>query len=122
MVYLFTSPTINGTPVSIQGITDTCDEKQNELEGILALANEMHEYGVSEEAGQKIDEDMDQLKEGWVRLCEKLESVHIEVNQIVGWWKEYHEVRELHVLTYVHMYTGFRYSTVNHCIVKWFFR
>ena len=79
---------------------------------------------MSEEAGQKIDEDMDQLKEGWVRLCEKLESVHIEVNQIVGWWKEYHEVRDMHVLTYVHtcMYTGFRYSTVNRCIVKWFFR
>ena len=101
MMYLFTSPFLIGTPASIQGITDTCDEKQNELEGILALANEMHEYGVSEEAGQKIDEDMDQLKEGWVRLCEKLESVHIEVNQIVGWWKEYHEVR---VCTYIRTY------------------
>ena len=103
MMYLFTSPSINGTPVSIQGITDACDDKQNELEGILVLANEMHEYGVSEEASQKIDEDMDQLKEGWVRLCEKLESVHIKVNQIVAWWKEYHEVRGIHIRTYIHI-------------------
>ena len=105
MMYLFTSPSINGTPVSIQGITDACDDKQNELEGILVLANEMHEYGVSEEVSQKIDEDMDQVKEGWVRLCEKLESVHIEVNQIVGWWKEYHEVRgmDIYVHTYIHI-------------------
>ena len=34
----------------------------------------MHDYGVSKEAGQKIDEDMDHLKEGWARLCEELES------------------------------------------------
>ena len=80
---------------SIQSITDVCDDKQNELEGILALANEMHDYGVSEEAGQKIDEDMDHLKEGWVRLCEKLENVNIEVEQVVKWWKEYHEVRSM---------------------------
>lgn len=76
-----------------QSITDVCDDKQNELEGILALANEMYEYGVSEEAGEKIDGDMDQLKEGWVRLCEKLESVNVEVDQVVRWWREYHEVR-----------------------------
>ena len=119
MMYLFTSPSINGTPVSVQGITDACDDKQNELEGILVLANEMHEYGVSEEASQKIDEDMDQLKEGWVRLCEKLESVHIEVNQIVSWWKEYHEVRGIHI--YVHTYI-FWYATLNRGNVKWFFQ
>ena len=53
----------------------------------------MYEYGVSEEAGEKIDGDMDQLKEGWVRLCEKLESVNVEVDQVVRWWREYHEVR-----------------------------
>ena len=86
---------------SIQSITDVCDDKQNELEGILALANEMHEYGVSEEAGQKIDEDMDHLKEGWVRLCEKLENVNIEVEQVVKWWKEYHEVRGVPLTLFV---------------------
>ena len=32
----------------------------------------MYDYGVSEEAGQKVDEDMDYL--GWARLCDKLES------------------------------------------------
>ena len=36
----------------------------------------MHDYSVSEEAGQKVDEDMDHLKEGWARLCEKIESDH----------------------------------------------
>ena len=56
----------------------------------------MHEYSVSEEAGEKIDGDMDQLKEGWVRLCEKLESVSVEVDQVVKWWREYHEVRGVH--------------------------
>ena len=78
---------------STQSIIDACDDKQNELEGILSLANEMHDYGVSEDAGQKIDEDMEHLKEGWVRLCEKLERVNIEVEQVVTCWKEYHEVR-----------------------------
>ena len=29
-----------------------------------ALANEVHEYSVSEEAGQKVDENIDYLKEG----------------------------------------------------------
>ena len=40
------------------------------------LANEMHDYSVSEEAGQKVDEDINHLKEGWVRLCGLLESDH----------------------------------------------
>ena len=106
MMYLCTSLSINGTPVSIQGITDACDDKQNELEGILVLANEMHEYGVSEEASQKIDEDMDQLKEGWVRLCEKLECPHRsqpDSRMVEGVPRG---TGYAHIRTYIHTYFG----------------
>ena len=57
------------TSCLLQSITVACDDKQNELAGILALANEMHEYGVSEEAGQRIDDKVDLLKQCLVHLC-----------------------------------------------------
>ena len=43
--------------------------KQNDLAGILALSNEMHEYSVSEEADQRIDDKVDLLKQCLVHLC-----------------------------------------------------
>ena len=38
---------------------------------------------MSEEAGQKVEENIDHLKEGWARLCEKLESDHRASGQVV---------------------------------------
>jgi hypothetical protein len=78
----------------IVGIIDACDQMEVELDRILAVANGMFEHGITEEAGSVVDTQMEQLKVDWTRLCEKLENINIEVNEIVDYWKQYNEVYE----------------------------
>ena len=76
----------------MKGLIEACDDKQLELEEILSIANHMQAQGAVEEATVAIDNKMEELKSGWVRLCQKLEQFEIEVKEVVGYWNEYIEV------------------------------